>query len=140
MREPVSDVQFGWHVDLCQFFACVSFSFPFFQGSLLSGRSKVTRATVGRITNQSFRVCEVNLATLKKSQQKHLWFAKYYLNTTCEVPLNITRIDREQKQISVKCMIVITTEPDGTLNHFHKHEAIREKSMNKRIQVLCTPC
>ena len=55
MREPVSDVQFGWHVDLCQFFACVSFSFPFFfQGSLLSGRSKVTRATVGCITSPKF--------------------------------------------------------------------------------------
>ena len=30
-----------------------------------SGRSKATRVTVGRDTNQSFRVCEANLATLK---------------------------------------------------------------------------
>ena len=32
---------------------------------LHSGRSKVTRVTVGRDTHLSFRVCEVNLATLK---------------------------------------------------------------------------
>ena len=37
----------------------------FFLGSLHSGRSKVTRVTVGRDTNQSIRVCKVNLATMK---------------------------------------------------------------------------
>ena len=46
------------------FFFCLRF-FSFFEGSLHSGRSKVTRATVGRDTNQSFRVCNVHLATLK---------------------------------------------------------------------------
>ena len=46
-------------------------------------------------------------------------FAKYYLNTTCEIPLNRIRIDREQKQISAQGVIVITTKPDGTLK-FHK--------------------
>ena len=39
-----------------------------FLGNLHSGRSKVTRGTVGRDihqpANQSFRVCKVNLATL----------------------------------------------------------------------------
>ena len=44
--------------------------FDIFKGDLHSGRSKVTRVTVGRDTNQSFRVCIVNLATpevVKKS-------------------------------------------------------------------------
>ena len=48
----------------CFFFACV----PFFDGYLHSGRSKVTPATVGRDTNQSFRVCKVDLATLKVAE------------------------------------------------------------------------
>ena len=42
------------------------FVFLCFQSFLHSGRSKVTRVTVGRDTTiQSFRVCKVNLATLK---------------------------------------------------------------------------
>ena len=36
----------------------------------ISGRSKVTRVTVGRDRNQSFRVCKVNLATLKVAKMK----------------------------------------------------------------------
>ena len=48
------------------FFFCLRFfSFPSFKGYLHSGRSMVARVTVGRDTNQSFRVCKVNLATLK---------------------------------------------------------------------------
>ena len=45
------------------FFVCF-FDF-LFQGSLHSGRSEVTRVTVGRDTDQSFRVCKVDLSTLK---------------------------------------------------------------------------
>ena len=63
--------------------------------------------------------------------QKQLRFAKYYLNTTCEIPLNKIRIDSKQKQISVQVMI--TTKPDGTLT-FHKHEAIREQIDEKMDQ------
>ena len=37
----------------------------FFKGSLQAGKSKVTRVTVCRDTDQSFRVCHVNLATPK---------------------------------------------------------------------------
>ena len=48
-----------------------SFSFFFFQGSSHSGKSKVTRVTVGRDTKQSFRVCKVNLATLKVATHFH---------------------------------------------------------------------
>ena len=54
-------------------FSCVSVHFP---ASLLSGRSKVTRVTVGRDihqpTNQSFRVCKVNLGTLKVAKKMAL--------------------------------------------------------------------
>ena len=46
-------------------FACVSFHFLNFFSSLHLGRSTVTRGTVGRDTCQSFRVCKVDLATLK---------------------------------------------------------------------------
>ena len=51
------------------FFACVSFQFVVFlkKSSLHSGRSKVTRATVGRDTKQSFRVCKVKLAESEKT-------------------------------------------------------------------------
>ena len=64
---------------------------------------------------------------------KTTWVCKQYcLNTTCEIPLNRVRIDREQKQISVQCTIVITTKLDGTLK-FHKHEAIREQTDEKWI-------
>ena len=64
--------------------------------------------------------------------QRQLEFATYYLITTCEIPLNRIRIDGEQQQISVQCMIVVTTKPDGTLE-FHKHEAIREQIDEKWI-------
>ena len=62
---------FFFHVSPVFLFTCVSFLFLFFclrflfKRYLHSGMSKVTRATVGRDTNKSFRVCEVNLATLK---------------------------------------------------------------------------
>ena len=50
----------------------------FFFKSLYSGRSKVTRGTVGRDihqpTNQSFRVCKVNLATLRVAMKKPYFF------------------------------------------------------------------
>ena len=46
------------------FYFLLAFLF-IFDGSLHSGRSKVTRVTVGRDTNQSLRVCKLNLATLK---------------------------------------------------------------------------
>ena len=66
------------------FFTCVSFHFPFFlfffclrffsiffqTSSLRSGWSKATRVTVGRHTDQSFGVCDVNLATLKVAMKK----------------------------------------------------------------------
>ena len=46
--------------------------FSFFQGSLHSGRSKVTRVTVGRDTDQRFRACKVNLATPKRRKKSKL--------------------------------------------------------------------
>ena len=48
-------------------FSCVSFHFlfSFLLRSLHSGRSKETRVTVGRDIHQSFRVCKVDIATLK---------------------------------------------------------------------------
>ena len=46
------------------FFLKKNLRFFTFEGSVHSGRSKVTRIMVGRDTNQSFRVCKVNLATL----------------------------------------------------------------------------
>ena len=45
------------------FFFLLAFLFIFF--SLHSGRSKVTRVTVGRDVDKSSRVCKVNLSTLK---------------------------------------------------------------------------
>ena len=75
----------------------------------------------------------------KRYLQKHLGFVKYYLNTGCEIPLNRIRIDREQKQISVKGMIVFTFQPDGTLN-FHRHEAIREQIDEKMDQWTTKTC
>ena len=66
------------------FFSCVSF--PFFfkkKRSLHSGRSKITRVTVGR-DHQCFRVCKVNLVALKvaikfsatKAKRKFFKFGK----------------------------------------------------------------
>ena len=43
-------------------FSCFDF---FCEGSLRSGRSKATCVTVGRDTDQSFRVRKINLSTLK---------------------------------------------------------------------------
>ena len=55
---------FSFHFLFSCFCVCVSIHFLcFFKGSLHSGRSKVTRVAVGRNTDQSFRVCKVNLAT-----------------------------------------------------------------------------
>ena len=45
------------------FFCFFFFFLFFFFNSLHSGRSKVTRGTVGRDVHQSFGVCKVNLAT-----------------------------------------------------------------------------
>ena len=50
----------------------LAFLFIFFKKQVLyiSGWSKVTRFTVGRHTDQSFGVCDVNLATLKVAMKK----------------------------------------------------------------------
>ena len=69
---------------VCFFLVCVFFIFHvffvfffifllFFVACVSShpGRSKVTRATVGRDTDKSFRVCKVNLATLKSRNKLH---------------------------------------------------------------------
>ena len=53
--------------------------------------------------------------------QKQLGFEKYYVNTTCEIPLNRTRIE----QIPVQGMIVTTTKRGGILK-FQKQISIRE--------------
>ena len=62
-------------------FSCVSFHFLFLS-SLHSGRSKVARGTVGRDihqpTNQNFRVCKVNLATLKVAMKPISDFEKCF--------------------------------------------------------------
>ena len=50
---------------VCSLFFSFQFLFHYLKGSLHSGRWKVTRVTVGRDTNQSFRVCKVTRATLK---------------------------------------------------------------------------
>ena len=52
------------------FFFCLRFFSSF--GSLNSGRSKVTRVTVGRDIHRSCRVCKVNLATLKVATKNML--------------------------------------------------------------------
>ena len=65
--------------------------------------------------------------------QTQLGFAKNYPNTTCEIPLNRMRINREQKHISAQGVIVITTRSDGTLK-FHSPEAIREQIVERMDQ------
>ena len=74
-REGEREGRKGRHL-LFFFFFFFFFIFPFFfkkkKGSSHSGRSKVTRVTVGRDTDQSFRFCKVNLATLKVAM-KTFW-------------------------------------------------------------------
>ena len=50
---------------MCSFFCLRFFSFSFQKGCLHSGRSEITRVTVGRYIHQSLGACGVNLATLK---------------------------------------------------------------------------
>ena len=54
------------------------FFFFVFWGSLHSGRSKVTRVTVGRAVHQCFRVCKDNLATLKVALKNIIIYRSIY--------------------------------------------------------------
>ena len=101
--------------------------------AFLQFKTEKDRHGVLRLTNRQQHTIEQRTIRLKpdlnteeRYLQKQLGVAKYSLNTTCETPLVRIRVDREQKQISVKGMIVTTTKLDGTLKS-HKHEAIREQ-------------